>query len=95
MKACHNWTMLKAELSLIVKYSRLLLSLPAVFRDGSVATRNGHRRYFCGQKEPFAILVSESYAQVRLYRSYYGMALKAFYFTMNNGELTVRLIEWW
>ena len=61
--------------------------LPAVFRDGLVATRNGQGRYFCGQKEPFAFLVSGSYAQMRLYRFYYQTTLKAFYFTMSNGNI--------
>ena len=64
------------------------------FRYGSVATGNGQRRYFCGQKEPFAFLVSGSYALVRFRRRYYYQAsLKAFYVAMNNSKLTVRLIE--
>jgi len=53
-------------------------------RYGSVATRNGQRRYFCGQKEPFAFLISGSYAQMTLYRPHYRTTLKAFYFTMSN-----------
>ena len=85
-----------AKLSLIVKLSELLLFLPSVFRHGSVATRNGQQRYFCRQKEPFAFLVTGSYAQVSYYFDhYYKMTFKAFYFTMNNGKLPVRLIELW
>ena len=67
--------------------------LPAVFRYGFVAARNGQRRYLCVKKEPFAFLVSGSYARVSVRsRYYYQMTLKAFYVTMNNGKLTVTLI---
>ena len=72
--------------------------LPAAF-SGSVATRSGQSMTFCGQKEPFAFLISGGYAKVRLalYNDYYyGTTLKAFYVVMNNtfsdGKLTVRLI---
>jgi len=81
-------------LCLVVKYSGLLLFLPVVLRNGRIATRNGQERYFCSEKEPFAFLVTGSYAHVRVRgRYYYQMTLKAFYVTMNNGKLTVTLIE--
>jgi len=71
---------------------------PCCIRYGFVAART-QWRYFCGQKEPFAFLVSGNYAHVLVRRRYYYQnrtALKAFYVTMNNGKLTVRLIElWW
>ena len=70
--------------------------LHAVFRNGRVATRNGQRRYFCGEKEPFAFLVTGSYAQVRVYSYYYyyQMTFKAAYFTMNNGKLTIEKVDY-
>ena len=64
------------------------------FSSGRVRTGNGERRYFCGQKEPFAFLVSGSYALVMLRGRYYDRtALKAFYAVINNGEFTVGVIE--
>ena len=59
-----------------------------------VETGNRQRRFVCGLKEPFAFLVSGSYALVALrsYR-YHQMTLKAFYVVMNNGKLTVGLIK--
>ena len=52
-----------------------------------VETGNRQRRFVCGLKEPFAFLVSGSYALVALrsYR-YHQMTLKAFYVVMNNGK---------
>ena len=68
--------------------------VPLYFRSGFVAIGNGQHRYFCGQKEPFAFLLSESYALVGLDGYYdYQMTLKAFYAVMTNGKLTVRLIK--
>ena len=69
--------------------------LLAVFRYGYVSTRNGQSRNFCGQEEPFAILIPGSYARVRLNMYHYRATLKALYFVMNNtgldGKLTARL----
>ena len=87
-------TMNNGKLPVSIEKSGLLLFLPAVFRYGFVAARNGQRRYLCGQKEPFAFLVSGSYAHVSVRSRYYEqMTLKAFYVTMNNGKLTVIRIE--
>jgi len=70
--------------------------LPAIFRSGYVSTRNGQSKNFCGQEEPFAMLISGGYARVRLTTYYYyRTTLKALYFVMNNtrldGKLTARL----
>ena len=68
--------------------------LPAAF-SASVTTRSGQSMTFCGQKEPFAFLISGGYVKVRL-ALYSGETLEAFYVVMNNtgsdGKLSVRLI---
>ena len=59
-----------------------------------VETGNRQRRFVCGLKEPFAFLVSGSYAHVRVNGyHYYQTTLKAFYVVMNNGKLSVTLIN--
>ena len=81
-----GWPEYNLQIQWITYFSFLLY-----FRYFSVATRNGQQMNFCGQKEPFAFLVSGSFA--RLYSSYYyRTTLKAFYVVMNNGRLTVTLI---
>ena len=93
-RALRRWTMLQADLNLIVEYCWLLLFRSLYFRYSYVATSNGQQRDFCGLKEPFAFLVSGSYAHVSVdgYR-YYQTTLKAFYVVMNNGKLSVTLIN--
>ena len=78
-----------------IEIKLILLLLYYVIRYDSVATLNGQRKYFSGQKEPFAFLVSGSYAQVRL-RSYYyyQTTLKAFYATMNNSKYNSGKTSW-
>ena len=95
MEACGNWTRLYAELNLIIKHSEFFLFLPAVFRRGTVTSRTFQSMSLCGQKEPFAVLISGGYTQVRL-RVFSYTRLKARYFVVNNtdsdGKFTVRVI---
>lgn len=56
-------------------------------RDSSVTSRSGQSRNFCGQKEPFAILISGGYARVKLNLHRFYTRLKARYFVVNNPDL--------
>ena len=67
-----------------------------MLRNGSITIQSGRSRNFCGEKEPFALLLPGSYGEVRFHMNGRYSGLEATYFVMNNigsdGMLTLKLM---